>query len=664
MHRLLLGRTFWVSFLFLSLFLSLSLEERAATAGIQEDSQAEGRGEQTRPAHEVTVTANRIETSVAETATSVSVISRQELERTGKVTVIEALAEVLGLSFTQNGPPGSAASVLIRGSNGEHTKVMIDGVELNDPISPGRTFDMGLLLVDNVERIEIARGPQTPLYGSDAMGGVIHIVTRQEQGPPRFRFSASGGSFGVLTGKADLSGKTGRASYSLGAAALISRGFSAAGTGYEGNSEADGTRNLHLSGKVGYDLANNISVNLSVRTVGTRLEIDNFGGDFGDDPNNVQNYNALIMGGGVRALLAGNRWESKLNLSCLRYDRSYDNPVDDLHPFESDESTYRSGLFKLDWQNNVFTHETNTLTVGLEYTREQGESDYFSESQFGPYESVFPKEAAKNLGVYFQNRINFGGRLFATFGGRYDHHSRAGGALTFRVAPGVCFPGTGTRFKATLGTGFKSPSLYQLFAPATLFGPVGNEGLEPEKSVAWDAGIEQEFLRGRLILGALYFSNDFKNLIDYDFVDGYVNILEASTKGGEFFVRARPSEGLELRAGYTLTDAEDGTSGETLLRRPRHKFSAALSSNFARKGQLSVEMIHLGKREDLFWVGAVPERFTLRACTLVNAVASYDVLPHLQGFVRLDNVLNAEYELVKGFGTPGFAFYGGLRFGH
>ncbi|GAG17574.1 unnamed protein product, partial [marine sediment metagenome] len=144
--------------------------------------------------HKITVTANRIETSVKETASSVSVITREELEKLQKRTVYEALQEVVGLNTTQNGPTGSIASASIRGANSEHTKVLMDGVEMNDPISPSRSFNLGHLLIENIERIEIIRGPQSTLYGSDAMGGVINIITRQRQGKSRFNLSTQGGS--------------------------------------------------------------------------------------------------------------------------------------------------------------------------------------------------------------------------------------------------------------------------------------------------------------------------------------------------------------------------------------------------------------------------------------------------------------------------------------
>jgi vitamin B12 transporter len=613
--------------------------------------------------YEVTVTANRVETSVKETASSVTVITRQDLEKTRKTTVLEALAEVMGLSYTQNGPLGSSSSVQIRGANSEHTKVMIDGMELNDPMTPSRTFDMGLLLVESIDRVEIARGPQSTLYGSDAMGGVINIVTRQEQGKPRMHFSTQGGSYSTLNGNAEVSGRSGQVSYSAGAAYLESEGFSAAGSQYAGNSENDGYRNLTLSGKLGYHPRDNLDLGLTFRSIDSRLDIDNFGGDYGDDPNNVQDYNAVLLGGSARGLFASNRWESKLNLSYLQYERRQDNPPDEIHPLESERSLFKSDLLKLDWQNNVFAHENNTVTAGLAYSREQGESEYTSESIWGPYESLFPKQAADTFGAYIQDRVSLSGKFFAALGARYDHHSQAGGAVTFRIAPGVYFGRTGTRLKASLGTGFKAPSLYQLYAPATLYGPIGNENLEPERTLGWDLGVEQEFLQGRLRLGALYFSNSFENLIDFTYTDGYLNLKKASTRGAELFLRANPWNDLFLSAEYTRTEAKDEESGEYLLRRPKHKLALRIGTGFAAKGHVTADLLYVGEREDNFWVGYEPTRVTLDSYLLINAAASYEILPFLQVFGRLDNLLDQRYEVVKGYGTPGFSAYAGLRLG-
>lgn len=631
---------------------------------LAQDSQKTGQEEQQEKLkHEVTVTANRVETSLEETASSVTVITRQDLEKTKRITVLEALAEVMGLSYTQNGPLGSSSSVQIRGANSEHTKVMIDGMELNDPMTPSRTFDMGLLMVESIERVEIARGPQSTLYGSDAMGGVINIITRQEQGTPRFHVSAQGGTYATLNGNAEVSGRNGKVSYSAGAAYLESEGFSAAGSQYAGNTENDGYTNLTLSGKLGYHPQENLALALNFRSIDSRLDIDNYGGDYGDEPNSVQDYNAVLLGGSARGLFARSRWESKLSLSFLQYERRQDNPPDGTHAQEAERSLFKSDLLKLDWQNNIFAHENNTVTAGLAYSREQGESEYYSESIWGPYESLFPKQAADTFGVYIQDRINLPGYFFAALGTRYDHHSQAGGALTFRIAPGAYFDRTGTRLKASLGTGFKAPSLYQLYAPANLYGPVGNQDLEPEQTLGWDLGMEQEFLGGRLQLGALYFSNSFENLIDFTYRDGYLNLKKASTRGAELFLRANPWKDLFLSAEYTRIEAKDKESGEYLLRRPKHKLAVRVGTGFAAKGNLTAGLLYMGKREDNFWVGYESTRVTLDSYLLINAAASYDLLPYLQVFARLDNLLNQEYEVVKGYGTPGFSAYAGLRLG-
>lgn len=627
----------------------------------QEKTDALKKLDQEKLQYEVTVTANRVETPLRETATAVTVITREDIEKLQKTTVLEALEAVTGLTFSQNGPAGSQAALYVRGANPEHTKVMIDGIELNDPITPGRTFDMGLLLIESIDRIEIVRGPQSTLFGSDAMGGVINIVTRRGRGSPQLNFSALGGSYNTLTGNAEITGGTADISYSVGTAYYDSDGFSAAGKQYRGNTEKDGYRNLTLSGNLGFHLPGNFTIDLGIRSINSRMEADTGGGDFGDDPNFVQDYDSLQLFGSTRGLFLRNRWESILTLAYLDYDRKHENPIDDQHPTDSDRSHYQSTLFKLDWQNQIFAHESNTLTLGVEYGNERGESEYYSESMWGPFESKFPEQQANNFGLYLQDLVRLSGRFFAAVGARYDNHDQAGGAVTYRVAPVFTLESSGTRFKATLGSGFKAPTLYQLYAPSTGWGPIGNKDLEPERARGWDAGIEQDLMDSRVVLGALYFSNSFTELIDFDYVQGYHNVGKASTRGGEFFLRASPYPQLLLAAEYTRTEAKNEDTGEKLLRRPRDKFTAELSYNVLRKGHLGVSLIHIGKREDLFFENFQSTRVILDSYTLLNLAASYDVLPTLQLFLRLDNILDQEYEMVKGYGTPGFSVYLGFR---
>ncbi len=611
--------------------------------------------------YEIVVTATRLETSAKEIASSITVITKEELEKSKKHTLVEILEGVLGLTAIQNGPPGGASSVFLRGANSEHTLVMIDGVELNDPMSPSRSCDISHLSLDTVERIEILRGAQSTLYGSDALGGVINIITKKGDGKPRFLFSSSGGSYRSLVNKAEFSGSTDKLNFSFGLSHYMTDGFSAAIGSREENEEADGYRNLTLTGRAGYRLSDQIDFDLSLRFIDARSDIDNLGSGLRDDSNHIQEFDTLILKGGIRSLLLQNRWEQILSISYADFHRQSENPTDEEHPFDSERSDFKSNLRKLDWQHNLFLHHSNTLTLGLEYQQERGTSEYHSESLFGPYSSLFPQKKASTTAAYIQDRIRVSDRFFATIGTRIDLHNRAGTSVTYRLAPAYFIQQTGTKLKATLGTGFKSPSLYQLFAPPTLYGPIGNEDLKPEKTTTWDIGIEQNLWQNRLSLGAVYFSSRFENLIDYDFSQGYINILDSYSRGAEFFLRTKPPDNPHFDISYTRTDAKNKATEERLLRRPKDTFMARLNFSFLERGHFSISLIYTGDRDDIEVIDWTSKRVTMPSFTLINAVSSYDIFQNVQVSVRLDNLLDEKYELIKGYGAPGFSAYFGFK---
>lgn len=644
------------------LFFVLALTILSIDLLSQENNEKE---KQTPPLqYEVVVTATRLETPAKEIASSVTVITRERLEQSKKATVIEALQEVLGVSIVQNGPPGAAASVFLRGANSEHTLILMDGVELNDPISPSRSFDLAHLTLDNIERIEILRGPQSTLYGSDALGGVVHIITKKGQGKPKFSLSSVAGSYGTIITSAGINGSTERMQYSLGTSYFRSDGFSAASANYEGNEEKDGYRNLRIWGRLGFRLSDNLDVDLILRTLNTQIDIDNAGGAQGDDPNNVQDYNALFIKTQIRNLMLNNRWELKLGLSLVDYDRQHENPTDEAHLLDSENGFFKSKLFKIDWQNNLFLHETNTFTLGIDYQQEQGESEYNSDGIWGPFSSIFPSRRAHVTGFYLQDQIRLADRFFATLGLRLDDHSQFGSSVTYRLAPAFFIEATQTKFRATYGTAFKSPSLYQLYAPGTFLGPIGNTGLNPEKSIGWDIGVEQQLLSGKVLLAVTYFYNDYKDLINFHFLQGYLNIGKAESKGTEILIQARPFDDMSFNATYTRTEAKDKDTDTYLLRRPKDKFTANLNYNFLKKGNLHLSLISIGERDDEYYdfLTWVPTRETLPGYSLLNAAASFNFTSSFQIFCRLDNILNKEYEMIKGYGTPGFSVYGGVNF--
>ena len=638
---------------FISIFLSLTLFVVFPSFSLAQDKEV--------TLEKVVVTATRVETPIEEIASSITVISSKEIERKQKTTVLEALRDVPGLDVVQTGGAGSQTSIFLRGANSEHTLVMIDGVEVNDPISPGRSYNFANLTVDNIERIEIIRGPQSTLYGSDAIGGVINIITKKGEGKPKFSLSAEGGSFTTFREATGISGGNKWVNYSFALSRFDTEGISAASK-KDGNYERDGYENTSLSGRLGFTPMDNLNIDFILRYIDAKTELDNFAGVGGDDPNYVQKSNQLLFKTQVGLSLFNDLWIQKLGFALNDHNRDLENKKDPQHPFDYEKGRYDGQLIKFDWQHHLNLHKTNALTFGVDWDREEGESKYYWESQWGPGQSVFPKKTADIKGYYIQDEIKLWDRLFATLGVRIDDHSRFGTETTYRIAPAYLIKETDTKIKGTFGTGFKAPSLYQLFGPPDpFFGPVGNKDLKPEKSRGWDFGIEQELLKKRVILGATYFRNDFKNLINFESGQGYINIAKAKTEGVELFASAKPIDDLALRINYTYTDTEDKTTGETLIRRPRNKIGLDLNYHFLNKGNVNLGVIYVGKRDDKDFSTFPSRRVKLDPYTLINLAASYDISKNFQLFGRVENLLDKEYEEAKGFGTPGLSFFGGIK---
>lgn len=648
--------------MWLNLFLVLSLNFSGLLLPLASQEASEEKREAVAH-HQIVVMATRLETSAREVGSSLTIITAEALDRTKKTTLTEILEGVVGAALVQNGGPGGAASLFIRGANSEHTLFLIDGVELNDPIHPSRAFDFSLLTLENIERVEILRGPQSPLYGSDALGGVVNLITRRGSGKPTVKLKLSGGSYGTLTHQSEISGFLKGIRFSFGLQNWVTQGISSASSFYPGNSERDANRSFSLSGRLNFSPFRNFEADFIVRSTFARLDIDNFGGPYGDDPNHIQHSRHILLRGQVRALFLKNRWEQKLAISLVDSRRNHDNPADELHPEESESGHFQSQSFKLDWQNNLFLNASHTLTLGVEHEQEQAQSEYLMTGAWGSYSSDFPFERAKTTGLYVQDHIRSADRFFVTVGFRHDHHSRAGEARTFRLAPAYLFKETQTKIKGSIGTGFKSPSLYQLYAPATFFGPIGNLSLRPEKTLGWDIGIEQPFHIGRveLRLATTYFDNDFKDLISFDAAHGYVNIGKAESKGVEMELEARWARGVSLNATYVRLEARDKIQKVDLLRRPKSRLCLTLSQAIADRWNFSLSFYYTGERSDTNYFVLPARNVVLAAYSLLNGLFSLRASSNIELFVRLDNIFNTRYEMIFGYGTLGFSAQAGVK---
>ncbi|MCK5219571.1 TonB-dependent receptor, partial [bacterium] len=510
----------------------------------------------------VMVKASRIETSISEAPGSVTVITAEEIAAKRAHNVAEVLKGIMGVEVSGNGGPGQIVSVFIRGAASERTLVMLNGVPLNDPVSPARSTDLSKITVDNIERIEIIRGPQSVVYGSSAMGGVINIITKKGGKAWAGSLSAEAGKYSFWMGKLAASGSILDIEIALGASLENTRGFSAAKRQQEFSEaqpamDPDGYRNLSIDLNLDYRPLSNLGFSLKNRYLTGDNDLDNFGGNFGDDPDSKMRFVQTISGFNTQWDLLEGFWQQELNLGLSQTDRAYNNPPDPAYPFDLTRSEYRSRNLTFDWQNKLNVHENEKLVVGICYQQEQGMYNFYSEYldyyTFMPavWEDSLEACSAHLAGGYLESQTRID-PVLVMLGIRYDEHDQYGEFFTYRAALAWLIEGVGTRIKSSYGTAFNLPSLYQRYSS------YGNEDIKAEFSRGGEVGIETSWWQSRIDLGAVYFRNDYQDQIGFDYADyKYLNIGKVVTKGWETFLRVRPRENIRLNLTYTRLIAQD-----------------------------------------------------------------------------------------------------------
>ncbi|HRP93451.1 MAG TPA: TonB-dependent receptor [Ignavibacteriaceae bacterium] len=610
---------------------------------------------------EVVISATKTNANTLQLASSISVIDAKQISNSNSNNVFDVLRNETGISFTRQGGNGTLSNIYIRGSNSSHTLVLIDGVEVNLTNDPSGVYDFSALPVDNIERIEVLRGPQSTLYGSDALAGVINIITKKGNGAPKFSLLTEGGTYNTYKGMIGLNGSINKLNYSLALSRSGSEGFSAASEKY-GNTEKDGYTFNNLTSVLGYDLSDNAEINLYTRFLKSESDNDQFGGMFGDDPTYLTKQEEFsIRGEGKIKLLNGN-WNQKLGLTFIRNVRKNSFDTSSASAYYSN-ALYDGRRYKIDWQNDFQLSKGNLLTAGIEFEKEESSSEYYSFNYIllPDYASVIPNKDANTISAFLQDQIKLEEGFFITLGLRLDKHSKFGSQFTYRIAPAYMLWETGTKIKATIGTGFKAPSLYYLYDPA-----YGNENLNPEESFGWDFGIEQFFFKQNLSFGITFFYNKFSDMFGFDYQTfKTINIKQAVTKGLEFYFQTKPIDDLEIKANYTFTDARDVSPNSSdfdtkLLRRPESKVGFFTSYSFSAKTNLNAEIIWVGTRDDIDF--STYQRTELKGYVLLNLAAHYNLFDFLRLNARVENLLDTDYEEVFGYATPGLSFYGGIKF--
>ncbi|MER2265066.1 TonB-dependent receptor plug domain-containing protein [Methylobacterium oxalidis] len=606
---------------------------------------------------EISVSATGVPTPIAQTGSSVTVLPAELLEAQQRRTVPDALQQVPGLNVVQSGGPGSQTSVFIRGSNSNHVKVLIDGIDATDPSNPNGSFDFGQLLTEDLSRIEVLRGPQSGLYGSDAIGGVISFTTKRGEGPTRATARVEGGSYGTFNQFGRVSGSENGFDYSLSvqhlrAAAtpvtplnLVPFGRLARPNYYD---------NETVSARFGYQFTDTFRVNSITRFINSRLLFT--GDDFSTFPAAP---NAFRSAADVQQVFTRNEAEwtpfaGFHNIFAINYSNLFNRQQGPLDPFATppEANTGLGERTRYEYRGDYLLSPGNLLLFGAQRDEE---SLFATDPLTGNL-----RARNGNTAGYGEAQLTPFDRAFLVANVRHDENDQFGPATTFRVAPSYILPFSETRLKGSVGTGFKAPTLSQLFQSFPAFNFFANPNLRPEESLGYDAGLEQP-LGDRVLVGATYYHNDFTNLITTNATfTSNENVGRAVSYGAEAFVSVRFSETLSGRIDYTNTVTKNEITNQELLRRPRHKGSATALWTPIPGLTLSGTLVVIGHFVDGNRDFSVP-RLKNPGFTIVNLAVNYDINETVSVFGRIDNLFDRRYENPTGFLGPGLAVYGGVR---
>ena len=605
---------------------------------------------------EVVVTAERLATNPDDTGVSTTVINGKEEDEVRQVhDLSETLRQVPGITISQSGKQGDFTTLSTRGGNSNQTLLLIDGFKVN---RQGGNFDIGHLDPVGAGQIEIARGPASSLFGTDAVTGVIGINTAKGEGRPDVTISGAGGTYGTDRETLSTQGSEGKFSYNLSASRLNRDQAEYANSALQ---------TYNYAARLDYDF--NADHTLKFIARGSEFKkgfYEDSATGYGQldepaDPNDRLQSDDLLVGLEYKGTILP-IWTTTLRAGNYLYDQDSNslapNPVSPVGGFsQSLGSTFtRERRPSVDWQNDITAYSTedgrikDIVTAGLNF---EDETFHQVDTQFGNNADV----SRSNWSVFMQNRLSLYDRAFITGGVRREQNQQFGEFTTGRADVAVLVPESDTRIHGSVGNAFRAPSFFEFFSS------IGNPNLKPEKNFAGDAGVDQSFLNKRVTVGATAFKNSFNDLIDFDVnTSKFSNLKTAETEGVELQAAADPIKELTLRATTTLMHTEDA-AGASLLRRPKRTSTAEIIARPLTGFDLSFTWLSEGSRADLGPQPANPfGRVSAAAFSRLDIAASYRFLSHYRVFGRIQNALNEKYDDAKTFPAAGSNFLGGFEF--
>ncbi|RYX96049.1 MAG: TonB-dependent receptor [Bradyrhizobiaceae bacterium] len=620
----------------------------------------------TQELSEVVVTASRAPEPLSATGSAISVVSGETIATSNPGSLVDALRTVPGVDISENGGPGGTANVRLRGANTGQTLVMIDGIRVNDPTAASGDFEFAMFAPSAIDRIEVLRGPQSALYGSDAMGGVINIITKKGAGPAQFNLRTEAGSYGTVVTQGSLIGTNGPWSYAFTGGGQHSNGFSRYGYRIPSiearfpNLERDGYDRVGGSARIGYDAGEGIRLEAGTVQSFTRSAYDAATGTFPDTPASADRLLQTVYGRvGIDSF--GGILTHNVTVSNTHTERSFTDVTyrTNMLPANTTSkiSDYWGNSLAAEYQANLKLGAFGTLIYGAKTQSETAQT--FSTNVLpiaGLMTPLLAKQQDTNS-TFALWTVPIGERLNVSLGGRIDDVVNVARFETWRATAAYNIFETGTKLRASAGTGAKAPTLFQLYD--TTFGSLN---LTPETSFGYDAGIDQSLFNGRIVLSVTGFSNNFNNLINFVSdasrpLGYYTNVARAETSGLEVGANIDVIPGLvKFNAAYTYLHAVDLSTGLMLARRPQNLARFAVSITPNDRWLIEPRITTVSKR-----YSSANEVGVVDAYTRVDLYSEYRLDANWKVFARGENILNERYQEVLNFGTTGPALYAGFN---
>ena len=601
----------------------------------------------------IIVTGTSLDDTVESTGSSVSILSEDDLEDGQYRNALTALKQVPGLDVVQSGPNGGNTSIFLRGGNSEHTLILLDGIELNNPASVNRSYNLANLTLENIERIEVIRGPQSTVYGSDAMGGVINLISKKAQSGVQTTVRSEAGSYNSFTQVGNISYGSEVLDVSTGITRQDIGNISGADA-RDGNKEQDAYTNTSLSTRIRYAPVDDVDFTNTTRFTRTHSNLDNAGGVGGDDPNRFIRNEEFFTRGDVSINLLSEKLTPQAYIAYTRHSLEDVNDPD-ANSLEVLDSRYSGDIVTVGTKLKWAPVDWGSALLGAETQAERADSTYRSDGLFGPYQDTLYGTQARTNSVFGEAKLSYEDIAHLDAGLRHDDHSIFGNRTTFKVAPALHLTTT-TKVKGSVGTGFKAPSLVQLYSS------YGNRNLDAERNLGWDIGVEQNVIENLWNVSVTYFRTDYENLVTFNpstFI--LENIASSRTQGIEVATEVTFSDTLSGRVAYTYTDTLNDATGESLLRRPRNKAATTLVYKPTKRFSSQLQWRVYSSRFDTDFNAYPPERTTLGGYGVLDLACSYVLDKDIELFARVDNLFDKEYQDVLGFGTMGAAAYGGVK---